>query len=61
MLRIMENKEAPDFLPRSYTVPFCDAECLLLYEIPVIAEDPIKLVFVFDAEATSSPGADPSS
>jgi hypothetical protein len=50
LLKIMENKEPPEILPRGYTVPFCNDECLLRYEIPVRTEDPIKLVFVFDPE-----------
>jgi hypothetical protein len=45
LLRIMEHKD-PWEIPMSYTVPFCDGECLLLYEIPIRAEEPIKLLLI---------------
>jgi hypothetical protein len=47
LLKIMPLKEPMD-VPSGFTVPFYDGSCLLLYEVPLRTEDPIKLLLVFD-------------
>jgi len=38
----------PGSVPMSFNVPFKDGECLLLYQVPMRAEDPISLVLILD-------------
>lgn len=53
VLKITEHKD-PSELPAGFNVPFRNGTCLLLYEIPIRAEDPITLVLILDPDLDSS-------
>jgi hypothetical protein len=47
LLRISQFKE-PAEIPASFTVPFDEGRCLLLYELPIRADEPIRLLLILD-------------
>lgn len=43
-------------VPAGFTVPFDQNRCLLLYEVPMRAEDPIRLLLILDPYYFSASG-----
>src|SRR5438552_3591380 len=47
LLQIRPFREPVD-IPTGFTVPFYEGRCLLLYEVPLRVEEPIRLVLILD-------------